>query len=280
MTIVQPHGTTKQKYLQQPLIRFLVWACVQTPVMFTCTLVVALSIWFTQLTMPWSYAAKNLFTYKSKLLYDSVTISLLLILLCALLLSMTLGKKRPSKIGFFDITILVILLLLTAFPTIAIWKLVADAINSTGKSPFGTESTTNPINWIAEHNLASFMASAVFLSPAYLIVWIRRSRPRAIHNTLLLSAFLLSGYIATGTIRLSTSALAHNPFLIIEYGYSLILYSIALLSVMTGTLWVSAAIFQRQLVELKGRCQTCNYDLTGLTSRCPECGSEITPQTS
>lgn len=59
-----------------------------------------------------------------------------------------------------------------------------------------------------------------------------------------------------------------------------LLLSTHLLVTMLGCLSMHAILTRRQRVLSRGKCLVCGYDLAGITDRCPECGTAITPQTA
>ena len=59
-----------------------------------------------------------------------------------------------------------------------------------------------------------------------------------------------------------------------------LLLSTHLLVTMLGCLSMHAILTRRQRVLSRGKCLVCGYDLAGITEKCPECGTVISPRTA
>lgn len=190
-------------------------------------------------------------------------------------------RTRDRKIGVSGYSSVLLVSFFFGIPVIAITHLFAqDALQS-----MGVHDARDPLVSVLLHfsssDLSGLILGGALILIAALILTRKLPKPAAMLRLSSIAGAAAVLYICFGLIRLAV--IQFRPEWIFPYHqehYDLIGGGLALLSGSIGLGWTLSAVFQNRANASGQICTNCGCNPTGVTSKCPECGTDITPQSA
>ncbi len=266
---------------QSPFKRLLIWFAIQTPILLYVLTAASLSSWYEEPTNPLSAESIQFIKLRPNPLHDAIVFLIFSLIGFAIIFFLATWRTKRNNIGISGNFAFFVTSLYFGTPMTAVTTLVgSDLLNSATAISSGNRLVTT-IEFLYSNELFGFLLGLFIVLLTSLITTWKKPKHTAMRRMCSITGTTAVLYICFGLTRLVlsevTPALIYQPH---NQHYDLIGIGAALLSMAIGLKWVLTAVYKNREFATANLCKKCDYDLTGIKNKCPECGTEFTPQTS
>lgn len=263
------------------LKRLLIWFAIQTPILLYVLTAASLSSWYEEPTNPLSAESIQFIKLRPNPLHDAIVFLIFSLIGFATIFFFATWRTKRNNIGMSGHFAILTASFLYGIPMLfAMILFGSDIFHNVGLIS-SRDRIAETIEKLYSNELFGFLIGvSIVLLTSMIATW-KRPKQIAMQRMCLIAGISAVFYICIGMARLVLSetrpALVYPPY---YQHYDLIGIGAALLSLAIGLRWVLIGVYKFREQTPANLCRKCDYDLAGIKNKCPECGTEFTPQTS